>query len=68
MTNVLARLLLERAAYVYTNGGSYSKQAEFTDPGETTNDFFGSTVAIASNTDVMVSAPFELTDEGAVFS
>jgi hypothetical protein len=53
---------------VYTNGGSYSKQAEFTDPGETTNDFFGSTVAIASNTDVMVSAPFELTDEGAVFS
>lgn len=56
------------AAYVYKNGGSYSQQAEFTDPGAAGNDFFGSTVAISSSTDVMVSAPFEDNDEGAVFS
>jgi hypothetical protein len=52
---------------MYTNGGSYSLQAEFTDPGAAYPDFFGSTVAIVNNATVVVSAPFENDSEGAVF-
>jgi FG-GAP repeat len=55
------------AAYVYTNGGSYSQQATFTDPGAAGNDFFGSLVGVASSSSVMVTAPFEQNEEGAVF-
>jgi hypothetical protein len=55
------------AAYVYTNGGTYSQVAEFTDPGQTDDDFFGSTAAIDNNSTVMLSAPFENDSEGAVF-
>lgn len=58
----------EGAAYIYTNGGSYSQQAELIDPGAATNDFFGANVATLSTSTVLVSAPFEDADEGAVFA
>jgi hypothetical protein len=57
----------EGAAYVFTNGGMYSQQATFVDPGAAGNDFFGSVVGVASSSSVMVTAPFEQNDEGAVF-
>ena len=56
----------EGAAYVYTNGGTYSQVAELIDPGAE-YDFFGSSVAISSNSTVEISAPTENSDEGAVF-
>ncbi len=55
------------AAYVFTNGGSYTQQATFVDPGAAANDFFGSLVAVESSSAVMVTAPFENGEEGAVF-
>jgi hypothetical protein len=47
------------AAYVFTDsGGTWSQQAELTDPGGAANDNFGWSVAIAGSTAV-VGAPFE---------
>ncbi len=54
------------AAYVYANGGTYSQVAELIDPGAE-YDFFGSSVAISSNSTIEISAPTENSDEGAVF-
>ena len=56
------------AVYVYQNGGSYGLEAEYQDPGAGYHDFFGSTVGITSSSTVVAGAPFENTDEGAVFA
>lgn len=47
----------EGAVYMFTNGGMYSQQATFVDPGAAGNDFFGSLVGVASSSSVMVTAP-----------
>lgn len=56
------------AVFVYQNGGSYGLEAEYQDPGAGYHDFFGSTVGITSSSTVVAGAPFENTDEGAVFA
>jgi len=60
-------LVDEGAAYVYTGlGSTWTKQVELIDPGQASNDFFGSSVAASPNS-VLVAASGENTNEGAVF-
>jgi hypothetical protein len=55
------------AAYVFTGSGpTWTQAAEMNDPGQTTDDFFGLPVALASAS-ILVGASGENSSEGSVF-